>query len=524
MSRFLSVLACVTSLCASVSAQSDSSWEFVGEQGISDGTVFCCQIVADRQGALYVSYQDQSLGPNPASVKRYEDGEWSYVGGKGNASIGTAWYNHLAFDTLGRLYIASRDYGVAGRLNLRRFPGFTTNGWQDTNNGGASVGDAHYTHIAAGPNEDVFAVFVDQTQSNHATVRRFWHGAWTNLGSPGFTNGAAGYTSLGVDHSGRVYVGYSDGNFQDSSGEGKFTVMRYTPSTGAWQYVGSPGFTPNGALNGRLVLDNDDVPYVAYQNYHLRLVVMRFNGAQWVQVGGSASGPDRPVLETESWRQWVSLAFDSHNTPYVAYQMLDNGGKAAVRRFQGNSWVPVGPTGFTPGAADYMSMAIDKNDTPYVVFRDSTANFRASVMRLQTGPVVYCESTEDSVGCVPKISAYGTASLTSDGPFRISAEPVIAHRLGMLLYSFQPNSQSFSAGSLCIGSPYSRVALQSSGGPPGAQDCTGSFFVDFNQVIQGAGNPGLTEGRTVYAQWWYRDAQARAGRGLSDAVRFRIEH
>lgn len=524
MSRFLAVLACVTSLCASTFAQTDSEWEFVGGQGISDGSVFCCQIVADRQGSIYVSYQDHSLGPNPASVKRYTNGAWSYVGGKGNASVGTAWYNHLAFDTLGRLYIASRDYGVAGRLNLRRFPGFTSNGWQSAGTGGASVGDAHFTHIAVGPDEDVFAVFADQTQGNHATVRRFWHGAWTNIGSPGFTSGSAGYTSLAVDAQGRVYVGYSDGDHTDVSGEGKLTVMRYTPSQGSWQTIGNPGFTQNGALNARLALDNAGTPYVAYQHYHSRIVVMRFNGTQWVQVGGSASGWDRPVIETESWRQWVSLAFDSQNKPYVAYQLLDDGRKAAVRRLEGNSWVPVGDVGFSPGSADYMSMAIDTNDVPHVVFRDSTVGYKATVMRFSSAPVVYCSPTTDSVGCTPEISAFGTPSVSQDGPFRISAEPVISNRAGMLLYSFQPAQQSFAGGMMCIGAPFSRVGLQSSGGTPGVTDCSGTLLVDFNQVIQGGSNPGLTEGRTVYAQFWYRDAQGRSGKGVSNAVRFRIRN
>lgn len=520
--RFATLLS-VALLVPLAAAQSASDWTVLGSPGISDGDVWCCQIAVDRTGAVYASYQDHSLGPNPASVQRFTNGAWSYVGGKGNASLGTAWYNHLAFDSSGALYLACRDYAVGGKINVRRAPSGVSTSWSTLGPAGISTGSAHYSHIAIGEDDAVYVVYADADALNKATVRRFANGAWTTVGPAGFTPSAANYPSLAVAHDGRVFVAFSDGQQLDTSGEGKVTVMRYDTALGQWQLVGSPGFTNVGGLNVRLALDRNDVPHIVYQEYHQRFTVMRCDGAQWVRLGGSAAGSDRPVLETEAWRQWCSLAFDSQNTPYVAYQLLDNGRKAAVRKFVDPNWVPVGTIGFSAGAADYMAMIVDGDDVPHVVFRDGSVAGRATVMRFAPSPYTYCTGVTSSLGCVPTISATGIPSLSNPAPFTIEASSIISQRAGLLLYSFAPDHQAFGGGGiLCLASPWLRTTIQNSGGSATGDDCTGTFSYDFNSAIQSGLNPALVVGATVFAQYYYRDAQNPLGPGLSNALRFRI--
>jgi hypothetical protein len=122
----------------------------------------------------------------------------------------------------------------------------------------------------------------------------------------------------------------------------------------------------------QLRLDNNGVPHVAYYRWQSGIVVMQWTGSAWTQVGPDASGGDTPTIETEGWRQWVSLRFDSDNKPYVAYQLLSNG-KSVVRRYESgtSTWDLVGSSGFSPYRADYLVMALSSADVPYVAFRDS---------------------------------------------------------------------------------------------------------------------------------------------------------
>ncbi len=515
----LTALALLTGLAT---AQSTGDWEVLGTPGMSSAGVWCCQISFDAADRVHVAYQDHSLGHNPTSVNRFTNGEWSYVGAKGGASVGTGWYNHLAFDSAGTLYVASRDYGVAGRLNVRRATSGPTTAWSNVGPTGISNGDAHYTHLVVGADNAVYAAYEDGASQNKATVQRFANGTWSTLGPAGFTNAAADYTSLAIASDGTPYLAFADRQFPSSSGDGKVTVMRYAAEDDAWQYVGTPGFTTKGGLNLRLALDNDGVPYIVYQEYHLRITVMKFTGSEWVRVGSSASGSDRPVIETEAWRQWVSIDFDSQNVPYVCYQLFDQGRKAAVRKYAGGSWIAVGPIGFTPGSADYMAMAIDGYDRPHVAFRDSAADGKATVMRFAPSPYKYCTSTTSSIGCVPQITTNGMPSISDETPFLIGATSIINQRAGLLLYSLRPDNEPLGNGVMCLKTPWKRTAPQNSGGSATGTDCTGAFSIDFNAIMRTGLNPALTVGATVCAQYAYRDPPSPLGLGLTDAVRFQI--
>ena len=509
-------------LASTARAQSGIGWEIVGSPGISDGPVMCCEIAADRAGNVFVAYQDDSIGTNPASVMRFQAGDWQFVGPQGGASIRQAWYNHLAFDTAGTAYLVCRDYGVNGKINVRR--NFHSDGaWSDVGAPGHSADEAHYTDIAVDTAGVPYVVYADRstTPPDRASVLRFVNGHWQYVGAPGVSAAKADYPSIAVDPSGRAVIAFSDRSHDDASHTGCVSVMRFDPATNAWGYLGAPGFTPGGGLNVRLAFDNHGTPHVAYQRYHSSINVWKLNGTQWVQVGGPASGFDHPTVETEPWRQWLSLDFDSQNAPYVAYQRLDDQNKAAVRKFDGQSWVAVGALGFTPPNADYMAMAVDDFDVPWVVFRDSTQGGRATVMRYAPTPYSYCTPTTDSLGCVPRIAVNGTRA-SGSVPFDVTTGGVISRRTGVLIYGYRPARHPFPGAFLCVAPPYHTVGSQPTGGSPNANDCTGSMSFDFSSWIRSGIDPGLVPGKVVFAQFWYRDPWTPARAGLTDAVRFEI--
>lgn len=525
MNRTLALALALSSIGAAASAQTSNDWEIVGAAGISDGAVLCCSLAVDGQNVVHVAYQDLAQPFAQASVQRFAGGTWIYDGPKGGGSIGRAWYNQMAFDGQGNLYLASRDYGTSGKLNVRLYLP-PTNSWVTVGPNGSSPGEAHYTALRVGTDGVPLTMFQDRSTAptDKASVLRydFASGAWQPVGGFGISTGGTLYDCIALDHSNVPYVAYADSSHPDNTGIGKATVKRYDSTNDTWEFVGPPGFTSSCGLNLWLEFDHHDVPYIVYQLYHTTFFVMRWNGASWVQVGGSATGSDRPTIETEPWRQWISLRFDSQNTPYVAYQMLDHGLRAAVRKFDGVNWVPVGNVGFSGGAADYMTLAIDKEDVPWVAFRDGALGSRLTVMRYKPTTYTYCPSTVSTVGCSAQIAAGGTPSLTSPAPYPITAAPVINNRLGLLIYGFMPDQIPFGPGTLCIRPPIKRTATQVSGGSEIGTDCTGAFSYDFNALIQSGADPSLIVGRGVFAQYWYRDPPAAGGSALSNAVRFYI--
>lgn len=507
---------------ASQSSGSSASWEVVGAPGVSAGPVMCCQIAADHRGVMHVAYQDDALGNNPASVRKFANGAWQYVGAQGTASVMQAWYNHLDFDGRGAPHVVNRDYGVAGKVNVRRFD-VGTGQWSNLGGAGPSAGEAHYTDIAIAPDGTTYVAYADRTTvpSDRATVLRFANGSWSVVGTPGISDANAEYVSIAVGFDGTPYVAFGDRARLDATNTARVSVMRFDAAQNQWTYVGSPGFSPTGGTNVRIVIDRTGAPCVVYQQYHIALRVLRFDGDLWQSIGGSATAFDRPTVETESWRQWLSLAFDSQNTPYVAYQRLDDQNKVAVRKFDGAAWVAVGAPGFSPPSADYMAMTVDPFDVPWVVFRNSTLGGRATVMRFAPSPYSFCTASMDGIGCAPRITAssgtVGGASITT-----LSAGGVVSHRLGRLLYSSLPAHLPFSGGTLCVAAPFLSTGNQNSGGSLSGADCTGTLSVDFAAFARSGFDPSLRPGSVVFAQFWYRDPYNAGGAGLTDALRFEI--
>src|SRR3989344_4992563 len=189
-------------------------------------------------------------------------------------------------------------------------------------------------------------------------------------------------------------------------------------SGGAWQLVGSQGFSPELSNHENVVswrairFDSKDTPYVAFVNYTAvggasianKASVMKYDGSSWISVGPtdgfSPGGAD-----------FVSLAFDSNDTPHVAFIDHTNGERASVMKYDASSstWVSIGNANFSNTDVVYTSLAIDSNDVPYVAFREGFASgYKISVMKYDAS-----SSSWVDVGN-RKFSASSTAFLSFD--------------------------------------------------------------------------------------------------------------
>ncbi|WP_141226130.1 rhamnogalacturonan lyase family protein [Flavobacterium fluvii] len=183
-----------------------------------------------------------------------------------------------------------------------------------------------YTSIAVVNNGVDFIPYVAFTESGVPKVkRRLTDGTWEQVGANLSTS--ATYTRLFTDAIGDLYVTYIDG-----SAGSKLAVKKYDYINGTW-----------GALNP----DDSNTVYVSTGNAGM----------------GSVSGL-QPAHR-------CSLAFDSFNTPYIAY--IESGMIPYVKKFNGTAWETVGTGAVTTGFAAAPGLVIDATDKPWLVFLKLTA-------------------------------------------------------------------------------------------------------------------------------------------------------
>lgn len=137
-----------------------------------------------------------------------------------------------------------------------------------------------------------------------------------------------------------------------------------------WQPVGVPDTNQLGLVNyagsgGDIVADRNGVIYAAGYRKNSELVVKKFDGTFWQQIGDSA------VCDSLSWIP--SLAVDSNNVVYILYAKNDNPNLPTlctinVKKFDGTNWVPVGPqlaqTHYSQ--INDCSFKLDRNNVPYI--------------------------------------------------------------------------------------------------------------------------------------------------------------
>jgi hypothetical protein len=130
---------------------------------------------------------------------------------------------------------------------------------------------------------------------------------------------------------------------------------------------------------------------------------------------------------------------------------------------------------------------------------------------------VYCEAKVNSQGCTPSIYATGSPSLTA-GNFRVRALDVINNKNGLLFWGVKPAAIPFEGGTLCVNPPVVRTSLQTSGGNPPPNDCSGAYAFHFTPSYMLG--QGIQAGRQYYCQYWSRDPAGIAGTGLTDGLAF----
>jgi hypothetical protein len=150
---------------------------------------------------------------------------------------------------------------------------------------------------------------------------------WEILGTAGFSDGTALYTYIELDNEGVPYI-----VFQDRANDRKATVMKYNNSISSWELVGQAGFSDGLARYTTIAFDSSNTPYIAYTDGDTyKTTVKKFNGTNWEDVGS-------PRFSSGS-AGYVKIAFNG-DIPHVIYKDYSLGGKAVVMQYSSsNGWV-----------------------------------------------------------------------------------------------------------------------------------------------------------------------------------------
>ena len=177
-------------------------------------------------------------------------------------------------------------------------------------------------------------VYVDGATVNNAVWS--WNGSTlTQLGGS-LNSGVSRDIQLGICTN-RIFALWSE-----TTGGMKASLSLFDTGAAAWQAVGSPLFTAGGAYTPSLAFDSSNKPWVAFQDYtqtpSFDATVMAFDGS-WGIVGGAAVNTGTVQAND------TSLTFDGAGVPYLAYKNWTASQTEIKKRVAGN-WTSVTiPTG-----------------------------------------------------------------------------------------------------------------------------------------------------------------------------------
>jgi len=371
------------------------AWQQLGEGGVSVGAGREESMFVDPiTGTPYVAYIDGANGSG-ATVKKYSSFTKSWLDvGVPNLSAAEVQRVSLFVDN-GTPYIAYSEkssefcpYGgsfcrTEYAATVKKFNG---NAWVAVGNsdGLTKLDRADVSlHVYKGT---PYLGYSRVDDYGRAMVKKLEGNNWVTVGNESLSGGALEGISLYIEN-GTVYASYIDYRNKD-----KVTVMKLDGATNRWTAVGTAGFSSSPAIWSTSLAVNNGVPYVAYtekDSLNGKVVVEKYDGNQWIVVGGSPASEGRAYLPSLTIDQgtlyvafmdrtnytnvvtvmrydgaagkWISVGGKTfsgeinYSTPslqvykgvlYVAYSHLDDGGKAKVLYYDRNA-----PT--APGKFDY---------------------------------------------------------------------------------------------------------------------------------------------------------------------------
>lgn len=249
----------------------------------------------------------------------------------------------------------------------------------------------------------------DRSSLDHQlSVKRFNGSAMVDVGTNPISTKRAVYSKLARHTDGTIFLAFSDENEAY-----KATVMQYDGSN--WSVKGESGFTNTISSYLSIDVDSSGVPYLAFVerldtvDEGGRLAVRRWNGSAWEAVGPSYLTADKAYF--------VSLKIDPiTDQPIVVFVDRLIGNRAIAIRFNGSAWEYLGPPGFTASNSFYTNLQISPTGSVFVDYADSAQGYRATVKRFDGSDWQLVGSS----GFSPGMAYYNSLAISPTGNLAIA--------------------------------------------------------------------------------------------------------
>ncbi len=388
------------SLLNSLRAQCD--WEPVGPNDFDQATssYAISQMVFDSQNIPYICFSDEDNGMKP-TVRKFTGSKWINVG-IGPVSYDSSAFTAITIDSNDILYVAYKSVNSGGKLNVKKFDGTS---WLQVGSANFNNGIVTHIEIKVDKVNTPYVLMHEYNQSGHfCSVMRYDSNTnnWIVLGTifgvgPGFIG------SLNISSNNTPFICvWSNG--------GGVSVLRFDGSQ--WMDFPSQGSfysTPNQNISkATLMLLNDSIPWVVLNHANIVELITTDSSNNWVGIDtfSTTSSASLEFSATKDinnaiyvaysnnlWNRGISIvkktanglvellndstfqafifypdaiAIDKNGNPYVCSREADFNQKTIVRRYNGQSWAPIGTTGISNYGTKWKSSAVDIDGSLYI--------------------------------------------------------------------------------------------------------------------------------------------------------------
>jgi len=264
--------------------------------------------------------------------------------------------------------------------------------------------------------------------------------------------------------------------------------------------IGSPGDTTNGQNAGRVDW------FSSASGALLRTALGASVGARFgtkISDGGDANADGIRDL-------WISAP--GTGGTWGRIKLLSGSNLAQLASLQGTA------SDFLPEIAGGFDLDLD-GSTELVA--GTYGSFRLYSLAPTPG-ISYCTAKLNSQGCLPAMSAVGTANRSGADDFHLITSNVLNNKSGVLVWGRARGFSPLGGGNLCLAPPIYRRAIPSSGGSATGLDCSGVYDYFLSHAEMNL--LGMLAGDTLHAQVWSRDPgwSPPNNIGLSDAREFTV--
>lgn len=283
------------------------------------------QLIIDKNNQIFIVQNDPIQ--SQTLIRKYESGSWSLVNDTLNSKLEKN--ANIEFDRSGNIY--SLYYDQLSHLKVKYL---YNNLWSTLGQDSISFKNSINAKLMFDINNQPIVGYWDFQLGEKAIIKK-WNGlGWDVMGTSTISNGVTSMLNFKIDQSNKPIIAYLE-DYTGNEVQNNIHV-KYFDDVKGWQQLG-PFFSKGLPYTIDLQIDHNNTPYVVYTNSNdsSRIVISRFDGKNWVELGNSPG----------TTYYMPHLTFDRFNNPflfYISYDPIQKGSNIIIKKFNGSEWVHQG--------------------------------------------------------------------------------------------------------------------------------------------------------------------------------------